>query len=88
MKGYILVDMPDKCCNCRMGFVNECYDQFECYFKPGVKIKPDIEGRPDWCPIRPQPEKFEAGREMWDEFEDGVESGRNNLIDEMFGGEE
>ena len=57
-KGIIVVDMPDKCCNCRMGFVNECYDQFECYFKPGAEIKPD-ERKPDWCPIRPIPEKID-----------------------------
>ena len=50
-KGIIVVDMPEKCCNCEMGFVNEYYDQFECYFKPGHEIKPD-EGRPDWCPIK------------------------------------
>ena len=55
-KGIIVVDMPDKCCNCRMGFVNECYDQFECYFKPGAEIKPDAR-KPDWCPIRPMPER-------------------------------
>ena len=84
-KGYIVVDMPDKCCNCKMGFVNECYDQFECYFKPGVKIRPDVE-RPDWCPIRPQPEQWERSKIM-DEYEDGEADGRNELIDEMFGGE-
>ena len=55
-KGIILVNMPDKCCNCRMGFENEYYDQFECYFKPGTEIKPD-EGKPDWCPIRTMPER-------------------------------
>lgn len=55
-KGIIVVDTPDKCCNCRMGFVNEYYDQFECFFKPGIEIKPDVE-KPDWCPIRPLPDR-------------------------------
>ncbi len=55
-KGMIVVDMPEKCCNCRMGFENEYYDQFECYFKPGEEIKPD-DGKPDWCPVRPLPER-------------------------------
>lgn len=50
-KGIIVVDMPEKCFNCRMGFVDEYYDQFECYFKPGVEIKPDEE-KPNWCPIK------------------------------------
>lgn len=55
-KGYIEVKVPEKCCNCRMGFVNEYYNQFECYFKPGEEIKPD-DGKPDWCPIKPLPER-------------------------------
>lgn len=55
-KGMIVVDMPEKCCNCRMGFVNEFYVQFECYYKVGEEIKPD-DGKPDWCPIRPLPER-------------------------------
>lgn len=55
-KGIILVNMPDKCDNCKMCFDNEYYDQFECYFKPGEEIKPDEE-RPDWCPIKLIPDK-------------------------------
>lgn len=26
-KGVIVVNMPDKCRNCKMGFANEYYDQ-------------------------------------------------------------
>lgn len=58
-KGVIVVNMPDKCSNCKMGFVNEYYDQFECYFKPGQEINPDVD-KPDWCPIRPMPEGVET----------------------------
>ena len=50
-KGIIVVNMPEKCDNCKMGFVNEYYDQFECYFKLGEEIKSD-QGKPDWCPIK------------------------------------
>lgn len=60
-KGMIVVDMPEKCCNCRMGFENEYYDQFECYFKPGKRIKPD-DGKADWCPIRPLPDPYRTER--------------------------
>lgn len=51
-KGIIVLDMANKCSNCRMGFTNEYYDHFECYFKPGLEINPDEE-KPDWCPIKP-----------------------------------
>ena len=55
-KGIIVVNMPDKCCNCRMGFFNEYYDEYECYFKPGEEINPDDE-KPEWCPIKGLPER-------------------------------
>ena len=57
-KGIIVVDVPSKCCNCRMGFENEYYDQFECYFKPGEEIKPNAEN-PNWCPIKPLSKEVE-----------------------------
>ena len=37
-KGIIVLNMPERCDDCKMGFVNECYDHFECYFKPWDKI--------------------------------------------------
>ena len=51
-KGIIVLNMPERCDNCKMGFVNECYDHFECYFKPGIEINQDEE-IPDWCPVKP-----------------------------------
>ena len=84
-KGIILVNMPDKCCNCRMGFENEYYDQFECYFKPGTEIKPD-EGKPDWCPIRLIPQKKTLTGDVSSTEKVGdepVRAGWNACIDEL-----
>lgn len=57
--GIIVVKVPDKCCNCRMCFENEYYDQFECYFKPGTEIRVDEE-KQEWCPIKPLPKKSDV----------------------------
>lgn len=84
-KGIILVNMPDKCCNCRMGFVNEYYDQFECYFKPGAEIKPDAR-KPDWCPIRLIPQKKTLTGDVSNTEKMGnelVRAGWNACIDEL-----
>ena len=85
-KGIILVDIPEKCCNCRMGFVNEYYDQFECYFKPGAEIKPDEE-KPDWCPIKEIPARLEELKFPYsinDYQRKGFSRGWNKCIDEIF----
>ncbi len=57
--GIIIVKVPDKCCNCRMCFENEYYDQFECYFKLGTEIRVDEE-KQEWCPIKPLPKKSDV----------------------------
>lgn len=83
-KGIIVVDMAEKCCNCIMGYVNEYYDQFECYFKPGEEIKPDGE-KPDWCPIKLLPDKAHH-----EEYCDNgrYDKGWNECIDEILKEEE
>ena len=86
-KGIIVVNMPNTCFNCRMGFENEYYDQFECYFKPGEEIKSDGE-RPDWCPIKPMPEKKPPIKQtvspMITEQYEIYDKGWNACIDEIF----
>ena len=86
-KGIVVVDMPDKCCNCTMGFVNEYYDQFECYFKPGAEIKPDGE-KPDWCPIKELPkglEEINCPHSMSDYQRKGFSRGFNACLDKLEG---
>ena len=53
-KGIIIVDMPESCDMCKMGFQNEYYDRFECFLEPDKKLKNPEECKPDWCPIQPK----------------------------------
>lgn len=51
-KGIIVMDMPENCENCSC-----CHtDDYNYYCKCNGK-RVDWEEKPDWCPIRPMPEK-------------------------------
>ena len=56
-KGIIVMNIPDKCYDCKMSYVN-VYNQYECYFKPGSEFKPGDQ-KPDWCPIKPLSKEVE-----------------------------
>lgn len=82
-KGFIVVDnIPEMCGNCKMCFENEYYDQFECYFMPGENIKPDEEKRPDWCPIKPMPERRDEHKTCYNSDYYRAE-GWNSCLDEI-----
>lgn len=65
-KGYILIDVPENCSNCRcFSFdIAGCYCSLasdEEYSECFREIKSDWKTeRPDWCPIRELPEKMEV----------------------------
>lgn len=83
--GIIVVKVPDKCCNCRMCFENEYYDQFECYFKPGTEIRVDEE-KQEWCPIKEIPERCEEIKfphSMNDFQRKGFSRGFNACLDQI-----
>lgn len=52
-KGVIVVDVPDRCDMCKMGFTNECSDKFECFLEPTNTLHNPERERPDWCPLQP-----------------------------------
>ena len=52
-KGIVLVDIPDKCDGCEM--CGTLIGKVICVAT--IKKINDINARPEWCPIRPMPEK-------------------------------
>lgn len=94
MKGIIVVDMPETCLDC--GFCEEIdegtfacctivLDEKSLY---GRVIDADYcQNKPDWCPIKPVPEKKEFPEcFMYGELY-GEEIGWNECIDEILKGE-
>lgn len=57
MKGIIVVDIPDDCrlCPAYDSEVNYC----SCVDKKILEVK-----KPDWCPIKPMPEKKNAPKKV------------------------
>lgn len=49
MKAALIIDMPDNCIDCP---ISTCYS---CHVH-GLQPHPR-KGKPDWCPLRPLPEK-------------------------------
>lgn len=83
-KGIIVVDIPENCYKCcasvsygnGMGFCRGCERNID-YI---------LSRRPDWCPIKPMPEK-QNNDNLYDEYYDGFDAGWNACIDEILKGD-
>lgn len=60
-KGYILVDMPEKCSQCNFWFGKATVPvEYRCMAKQ--RQLENLTEKPDWCPIRELPEKKEPSQ--------------------------
>ena len=76
MKAILVLEMPENCFQCKL------QDYASCRIVKGCHIG---DTRPDWCPLRPAPEK----RQTTDDFWQGcVNIVRNHCIDEILGDKE
>ena len=79
-KSVLVVNTPRKCIGCQ--FFKSTYS-LHCILASG-NIE-DIESKPDWCPLKPLPEKNTTENDMTD-YQCGMADGRNQCIDEITGG--
>lgn len=98
MKAILVIDMPSDCNDCllcRYAHNMEPFDEDEAYCEKLFKsVKKEIskETKPDWCPLKPMPEKKEATQlpispllpKQYTVFEKGY----NACIDEILGDKE
>ena len=82
-KAIIVIDKPESCTSCLLGIYNK---RWFC-----LKTLKDIDlvdryHIPDWCPLRPMPEK-KPNERFWldDEFNGGYRFGWNDCIDAIAG---
>lgn len=96
-KALLVMDMPESCDTCvfsSVAYDSELFDEGECYCI--IKMKSDgiVERcKPDWCPLKPVPEKKEALEvpkipSLIDFRRKGFQDGWNACIDEIAGGAE
>lgn len=77
-KGIIIIDVPESCDECPVVFRHE-EERCCCITK-----RNSFTTKPDWCPIKPLPEKYSINGTMH-EIDIDVAIGRNAVIDEILG---
>lgn len=96
-KSVFVIDTPKSCYNCPFG--TEYYDIY--IYKGNCELAEHLgkimtlvteeyygfesKSRPDWCPLKPLPEKSTTENDMTD-YQCGMVDGRNQCIDEVTGG--
>ena len=83
MKAILVIDMPSSCSECPCCYVPRCEVN-----EKALKTKEIYECKPDWCPLKPMPQKKE--------YKSGIEpvyiydqvKGYNACIDGILGDKE
>lgn len=96
-KSVLVIDTPENCYGCPFGteycgnleYAGYCElaDCLDCDVILITEEHYDCESksRPDWCPLKPLPEKSTIENDMTD-YQCGMVDGRNQCIDEITGG--
>ena len=81
MKAILVMDMPSSCSECNFQQYGICH----AVRKSIVGTPTDLKSKPDWCPLKPMPEKKETPDNILGVF---MNIGRNACIDEILGDKE
>jgi hypothetical protein len=85
-KSVLVIDTPENCISCSIS--RDCSNILEtCTFCPitgKCVLDKEAESIPDWCPLKPLPEKSAIENDMTD-YQCGMIDGRNQCIDEIAG---
>lgn len=97
-KSVLVIDTPENCYDCQFGteycgnleYEGNC-ELAECLGNIMTLITEEhygckSESKPDWCPLKPLPEKSTTENDMTD-YQCGMVDGRNQCIDEITGGD-
>lgn len=78
-KSVLVIDTPEKCDSCDL-----CCITFYPFCKVNARDIIDLNIVPDWCPLKPLPEKMTgvAQTDHWN----SIKAGWNNCIDAITGG--
>ena len=86
-KSVLVIDTPERCIDCEIG-QNHSNILETCVYCPVAGkhvLDKETETIPDWCPLKPLPEKSTIENDMTD-YQCGMVDGRNQCIDEITGG--
>jgi hypothetical protein len=95
-KSVLVIDTPENCYDCPFGTeycgnleyegcceLAECLD-YDVILMTEEHYDCESKSRPDWCPLKPLPEKSTIENDMTD-YQCGMVDGRNQCIDEITG---
>lgn len=88
-KAILVIDMPDKCWKCPIcaSYQTSAFSirEYWCTANENEDVDPDK--KPDWCPLKPVPEKYDviAAIENNPNYDPSYDIGRNDCIDEILG---
>lgn len=95
-KSVLVIDTPENCLDCQFCYeldegVESCCSISDDYKDTSLLKKIDCkygycQGKPDWCPLNPLPDKMTTESDMTD-YQCGMVDGRNQCIDEITGGD-
>lgn len=80
-KSVLVIDTPEDCYSCYLLTVSRGLH----FCKTKSRRIKDVCTKPDWCPLKPLPEKSTIENDMTD-YQCGMVDGRNQCIDEIAGG--
>lgn len=87
-KSVLVIDTPERCIDCGIGqnHSNILETCVSCPVAGKWAIDKEAESRPDWCPLKPLPEKFDSEKN-WKlgDFEPLFKIGWNTCIDAITG---
>lgn len=90
MKAILVIDKPENCYSCR--FCQDIHGSCYCcgcgdtWYKHQLEDE-EMSSKPDWCPLKPIPEKKNSQWILFENKEDEYHIGWNDCIDEILGEE-
>nr|DAZ20358.1 MAG TPA: hypothetical protein [Caudoviricetes sp.] len=85
-KSVLVIDTPERCIDCEIGqnYSNIIETCVSCPIAGKSALDGEAESIPDWCPLKPLPEKMTgvAQTDHWN----SIKEGWNECIDEITGG--
>lgn len=86
-KSVLVIDTPERCIDCEIGqnYSNILETCVSCPVAGKSALDNEAETIPEWCPLKPLPEKNTIENDMTD-YQCGMVDGRNQCIDAITGG--
>lgn len=81
-KSILIIDTPECCDMCKLGFNDEYCDEFECFLEPTRRLANPEGEKPDWCPLNEVPHEVDEN-ETYTDAEYYRAQGYNACIDEI-----